>query len=162
MNNFPNLKKPTHIIATLGGIGNAKYAPGTWGSLAALLLFIFISHQSINIEILIIGITFYAIYISGIVSEDLIEKDHKAIVIDELAGMWIAAYPAIYYSSQNERVTFVVLAFILFRIFDITKPYPISYIDKNIKGGLGIVLDDVVAGFIAAAMTIGLMNLIFG
>ena len=55
-----------------------------------------------------------------------------------------------------------VLAFILFRIFDITKPYPISYIDKNIKGGLGIVLDDVVAGFIAAAMTIGLMNLIFG
>ena len=76
--------------------------------------------------------------------------------------MWIAAYPAIYYSSQNERVAFVVLAFILFRIFDITKPYPISYIDKNIKGGLGIVLDDVVAGFIAAAMSTGLMNLIFG
>ena len=74
-------------------------------------LFIFISHQSINIEILIIGITFYAIYISGIVSEDLIEKDHKAIVIDELAGMWIAAYPAIYYSSQNERVTFVCFSF---------------------------------------------------
>ncbi|MDA9212762.1 phosphatidylglycerophosphatase A, partial [Gammaproteobacteria bacterium] len=64
--------------------------------------------------------------------------------------------------SQDERIVFVVLAFILFRIFDITKPFPISYIDRNIKGGLGIVLDDVVAGLIAALLAIGLMNLIFG
>ena len=162
MSKFPNLKKPSHIVATLGGVGNAKYAPGTWGSLVALLCFIFISHQNLNIEFLVAGITIFAVYISEIVSVDLIEKDHKAIVIDELAGMWIAAYPAIHYSSQDERIVFVVLAFILFRIFDITKPFPISYIDRNIKGGLGIVLDDVVAGLIAALLATGLMNLIFG
>ena len=75
--------------------------------------------------------------------------------------MWIAAYPAIHYAIQNERVIFVISAFILFRFFDILKPFPISYLDKNVKGGLGIVLDDVVAGVFAAAITIILMTLVF-
>jgi phosphatidylglycerophosphatase A len=75
--------------------------------------------------------------------------------------MWIAAYPAIHYATQNERIIFVISAFILFRFFDILKPFPISYLDKNVKGGLGIVLDDVVAGVFAAAITIILMTLVF-
>ena len=75
--------------------------------------------------------------------------------------MWIAAYPAIYLSTQNQRVLYVVLAFIFFRLFDILKPFPISYIDQNLKGGMGIVLDDVVAGIFAAIISTLLMNLIF-
>jgi phosphatidylglycerophosphatase A len=105
--------------------------------------------------------TFYSIWLCDKVSATLTKKDHPAIVIDELAGMWIAAYPAIHYTTQNERVIFVIAAFILFRFFDILKPFPISYLDKNIKGGLGIVLDDVAAGLFAAVITIILMTLVF-
>ena len=75
--------------------------------------------------------------------------------------MWIALYPAIFHETQDERVTFVLLAFCLFRVFDILKPFPISYIDKNMKGGLGIVLDDIVAGIIAALISVGVMILLF-
>ena len=160
MSNFPNLNNPSHLIATLGGVGNAKYAPGTFGSLVSLVLFVIFSHY-INMEWIILGITFYAIWLCDKISKDLIVKDHKAIVIDELVGMWIAAYPAIYLSTQNQRVLYVVLAFILFRLFDILKPFPISYIDQNLKGGMGIVLDDVVAGIFAAIISTLLMNLIF-
>ena len=161
MNNFPDLKKPTHLIATLGGVGNAKHAPGTWGSAVSLVLFIIISHYTDNLALLVLATTIFAIWICHVVSVDLDEKDHKAIVIDELAGMWIGAYPAIFYTTQSERISFVVLAFILFRLFDIIKPFPISYVDKNLKGGLGIVLDDVIAGIIAASISILLMTVLF-
>ena len=160
MSNFPNLNNPSHLIATLGGVGNAKFAPGTFGSLVSLVLFVIFSHY-INMEWIILGITFYAICLCDKISKDLIEKDHKAIVIDELVGMWIAAYPVIYLFTQNQRVLYVVLAFIFFRLFDILKPFPISYIDQNLKGGMGIVLDDVVAGIFAAIISTLLMNLIF-
>jgi phosphatidylglycerophosphatase A len=75
--------------------------------------------------------------------------------------MWIALYPAIFYDTRDERVVFVILAFLLFRFFDILKPYPISYVDKNIKGGLGIVLDDIIAGFFAGLTSVGVMILLF-
>ena len=161
MSSFPNLKKPSHFIATLGGVGNAKHAPGTWGSLVSLFLFILASHYFPNMAGLVIAMTIYSIWLCDKVSSTLTKKDHPAIVIDELVGMWIAAYPAIHYATQNERVIFVIAAFILFRFFDILKPFPISYLDKNIKGGLGIVLDDVVAGIFAAAIAIILMTLVF-
>ena len=160
MSSFPNLKKPSHFIATLGGVGNAKHAPGTWGSLVSLFLFILVSHYFPNMAGLVIAMTIFSIWLCDKVSFTL-AKDHPAIVIDELVGMWIAAYPAIHYATQNERVIFVIAAFILFRFFDILKPFPISYLDKNIKGGLGIVIDDVVAGIFAAVITIILMTLVF-
>jgi len=89
----------------------------------SLILFVIFSHY-INMEWIILGITFYAIWLCDKISKDLIEKDHKAI-------------------------------------FDILKPFPISYIDQNLKGGMGIVLDDVVAGIFAAIISTLLMNLIF-
>ena len=161
MKNFPGLKNPIHFIATLAGVGKLPFAPGTWGSLFACILFIFLSHYVTSIEILIAAVIIFSIWICEKASAELIEKDHKSIVIDELAGMWIALYPAIFYETQDERVTFVLLAFCLFRLFDILKPFPISYIDKNMKGGLGIVLDDIVAGIIAALISVGVMILLF-
>ena len=161
MNDFPNLKNPIHFIATLGAIGKLPFAPGTWGSLFACILFIFLSHFVSQIEILIIITIFFSIWICERASSELIEKDHKSIVIDELAGMWLAVYPAIFYNTQDERVTFAILAFCFFRVFDIFKPFPISYVDKNVKGGLGIVLDDLIAGVFAGLISIASMSLLF-
>ena len=114
MNDFPNLKNPIHFIATLGAIGKLPLAPGTWGSLFACILFIFLSHFVSQIEILIIITIFFSIWICERASSELVEKDHKSIVIDELAGMWLAVYPAIFYNTQDERVTFAILAFCFF------------------------------------------------
>ena len=101
MNDFPNLKNPIHFIATLGAIGKLPLAPGTWGSLFACILFIFLSHFVNQIEILIIITIFFSIWICERASSELTEKDHKSIVIDELAGMWLAVYPAIFYHTQD-------------------------------------------------------------
>ena len=160
MNNFPNLKNPIHFIATLGAVGTLPFAPGTWGSLFACVLFIFLTHLVNHIEILIVVTIFFSIWICKKASSELIEKDHKSIVIDELAGMWLALYPAIFYYTQDERVIFVILAFCFFRVFDILKPFPISYVDKYMKGGLGIVLDDLIAGVFAGLISIALMSLL--
>ena len=148
MNNFPNLKNPIHFIATLGGIGKIPFAPGTWGSLFSFLLFILL-FLYLNMHFVVFLIILFSIWICEKASVDLIEKDHSSIVIDELAGMWVALLPALYMTTQSSRTTYAVLAFIFFRIFDILKPFPISYFDKNYKNGLGIVLDDLIAGFLA-------------
>ena len=98
-----------------------------------------------------IFIIIVSVYISSIVIKNLIEKDHKSIVIDELAGIWLAMIPVIFIaSSQYERSVYALLALIIFRIFDISKPFPISYIDKNFKNAFGVVLDDLIAAIFAA------------
>ena len=81
---------------------------------------------------------------------NLLEKDQKSIVIDELAGVWIAFIPVSEIVMMQDFLTYSVLAFLLFRVFDIWKPYPISFIDIKIKNHIGIVLDDLVAGLYAA------------
>ena len=150
MQKFPDLKNPYHFIATLGGIGLIPVAPGTFGSIFAWVVFIFISHF-INMIFLTIASLFFAIWLCEKVTEDLIEKDHKAIVIDELIGMWISLIPVIYIAStQEDRTIYAVIALILFRFFDIAKPFPISYFDQKIKNGFGIVIDDCIAGIFAA------------
>ena len=151
MQKFPNLKDPYHFIATLGGIGLIPLAPGTFGSIFAWVIFIFISHF-INMFALTIVSLFFAIWICEKVTKDLIEKDHKSIVIDELIGMWISLTPVIYIAStQKDRTIYAVIALILFRFFDILKPFPISYFDQKMKNGFGVVIDDCIAGIFAAA-----------
>ena len=152
MQQFPNLKNPYHFIATLGGIGLFPLAPGTVGSIFGWIIFIVLSHyiEMISSTILLI---FLSICISSLATKDLVNKDHKSIVIDEMAGIWFAMIPVIYIaSSQYERTLYAVLTLIFFRLFDILKPYPISYIDKNFKDGFGIVLDDLIAGVFAGIL----------
>ena len=145
MQKFPNLKNPYHLIATLGGIGLIPVAPGTFGSIFAWVVFIFIAHF-INMLVLTIASLFFAIWICEKVTKDLIEKDHKSIVIDELIGMWISLLPVIYIaSSQKDRTIYAVVALILFRFFDILKIFPANVIDKKMKNSLGVLLDDLIA-----------------
>ena len=152
MQQFPNLKNPYHFIATLGGIGLFPLAPGTIGSIFGWIIFIVLSHY-IEMIFATVLIIFLSIYVSNLATKDLVNKDHKSIVIDELAGIWLAMIPVIYIaSSQYERTLYAVLTLIFFRLFDILKPYPISYIDKNFKGGFGIVLDDLIAGVFAGIL----------
>ena len=123
------------------------------GSIFGWFIFIVLSHfiSSIAMVILTIFIIIFSVYISSIVIKNLIEKDHKSIVIDELAGIWLAMIPVIFIaSSQYERSVYALLALIIFRIFDISKPFPISYIDKNFKNAFGVVLDDLIAAIFAA------------
>ena len=160
MSKFPDLKNPIHFIATLGGIGKIPIAPGTWGSVFAFLVFIYISHYVDMLIVVILSIPF-SIWICEKASINLIEKDHKSIVIDELVGIWIALVPALYLSTQNSRTYYAVLALIFFRLFDILKPYPVSYFDKNFKNGLGIVLDDLIAGIMAIFPAMALIYLRF-
>ena len=156
MQKFPNLKDPYHFFATLGGLGLSPIGPGTVGSIFGWIIFIFLSHfiSEVPLVILTFFVIIFSVYISSMASKDLIEKDHKSIVIDELAGIWLAMIPVIFIgSSQYERSTYAFLALIIFRIFDILKPYPISYVDKNFKNGLGVVLDDLIAAIFAAFLS---------
>ena len=153
MQKFPNLKDPYHFLATLGGLGLSPIGPGTVGSIFGWFIFIVLSHfiSAIAMVILTIFIIIFSVYLSNIVTKDIVEKDHKSIVIDELAGIWLAMIPVIFIaSSQYERSTYALFVLIIFRIFDISKPFPISYIDKNFKNGLGVVLDDLIAAIFAA------------
>ena len=152
MKKFPNLKDPLHFAATLGGIGMVPIAPGTFGSITAWIIFVYLSHFISMINMLILTILFFilSIWICSEASKDLENKDHKSIVIDELVGMWIALLPVLVIAnSQYERTVYALAALILFRFFDILKPFPISYFDKNYKNGFGIVIDDVISGLIA-------------
>ena len=153
MQEFPNLKNPFHLIATLGGLGLFPIAPGTLGSIVSWIVFIILSHH-INMTFLTIVVIFLAIFICEQASKDLVEKDHKSIVLDELVGIWVAMIPVLYITStQQERIAYAVIALILFRFFDILKPFPISYFDKRFKNGFGIVIDDLVAGIFAGLLT---------
>jgi len=161
MSNFPDLKKPYDILASLGGIGLIPFAPGTFGSIFAWIAFILISHF-VNMLILTIVIIILSIWVCEKVSKDLFEKDHKSIVIDELAGMWVALLPVIYFaSSQNERIAYAILALVFFRFFDILKPFPVSYFDQKYKNGFGIVFDDIIAGILATVPSLIILFLLF-
>ena len=166
MDKFPNLLKPSHIFATLFGVGLLPFAPGTWGSLFGLILFFYTNiYLSINVQffyLLLLVKILFAILVCYFATKELSdnEKDQKSIVIDELAGVWIAFIPVSGIVMMQDFLTYSILAFLAFRVFDIWKPYPIGYIDKKIKNYLGVVLDDLVAG-LYAAITIWLILILF-
>ena len=161
MQNFPNLKNPLHFIATLGGLGKIPIAPGTFGSIFAWFIFIFLSHY-INMIFLTFAVGIFSVWICEKITKDLVIKDHKSIVIDELVGTWISLLPVLFIADDRyERIIYAAIALILFRFFDILKPYPISFFDKEYKNGLGIVLDDVIAGIFSGILSVILLILLF-
>ena len=144
--NFPNLKKPSHLFATWFGVGLIRPAPGTWGSLAALLLWYFAEFLHSSIYIILPIFILFSWLICSQASQDSDAKDHSAIVIDEVAGMLVAL------SFVSHEIIIFLWTFLLFRLFDIWKPWPISLADKNVEGGLGILLDDLIAGLFAGGI----------
>jgi len=159
--NNKTLKNPFFFIASLGGIGLIRFAPGTFGSIFSWFLFIYLSHY-LNMIVLTSLMFFLGIWVCENISKDLEEKDDKSIVVDELIGMWIALMPTIYFAdTQAERTTIAILALVLFRFFDIVKPYPINLLDQKFKNGFGIVIDDVAAGIITLLILIPVSVLLF-
>lgn len=140
------LSNPIHFLALGFGSGLAPKAPGTFGSLAAVPLFLLVAPLSSPLYLLLLLLMSVAgIYICGKAAEDAGVPDHGAIVWDEFVGFLITMF-LIPITWQS-----LLVGFLLFRLFDIFKPWPISYLDKNCHGGLGIMLDDIVAGIAAWA-----------
>jgi len=141
-----NLSNPVHFLALGFGSGLSPKAPGTFGTLAAVPIFLLLSLAPSIIYLLsVFLVCLFGIYICGRTAKDIGVHDHGAIVWDEIAGYLITML-FIPISWQS-----ILVGFLLFRIFDIVKPWPISYIDKNMHGGLGIMFDDIIAGFMALA-----------
>jgi len=146
-------------IATLGIIGRTRFAPGTAGSFAALWLapLVFLPF-SFPIRILILTFVFFlGIWASEIAAKELGHEDPSAVVIDEVLGQWVALLPLShlsYFDSElfgNYEFILLLCGFMLFRLFDITKFGPVGLVERKVRGGLGIMLDDVVAGIFAAS-----------
>ena len=142
------------LFVTLFGIGRIKKIPGSFASLATTLFLFFLFHK-LNIApntvlIFLIIIFFISLYAVNIFIKNLVNKDPKEVVIDEFIGQSI---PICLYEIAHEGpketdqvLTSYFIMFILFRIFDIVKPYPVSYYDKNFKNSFGVIMDDVCAG----------------
>lgn len=131
------------LIATMGGIGRLKPAPGTWGSLVVLPLVLLGPIAALLLALLVTLIGFFAV---REVLRDAPDQDPGWIVVDEAAGMLLALAGL----SVDASLWSVLIAFGLFRVFDILKPWPISWADQQ-KGAFGVMLDDIVAGALAAA-----------
>jgi len=150
------------LFVTLFGIGKLKKIPGSYASLATII-FLFILFHILNFSpnIVLIGVIIVfliSLYSVSIFIKDMDNKDPKEVVIDEFIGQSI---PICLYEIAHEGVketsqvlTFYFIMFILFRIFDITKPYPVSYYDKNFKNSFGVIMDDVCAGLYVVAVLV--------
>ena len=148
------IEKLNYLFVSLFGIGKITKIPGSIASLVTTIFLFFLFHIiNISPNIILIGliiIFLISLYLVKIFIKNLDDKDPKEIVIDEFIGQSI---PICLYEiahegvkESNEVLTFYFIMFILFRIFDITKPYPVSYYDKNFKNSFGVIMDDVCAG----------------
>jgi phosphatidylglycerophosphatase A len=148
-------KKAHTWIASWFGSGFISPAPGTWGSLAAIpfgvLIFAIGGAASLACAALVVSVI--GLWAAYRFDKDMDGHDSKMIVIDEVAGQWIALIPA----ALNPFL--ILFAFLMFRFFDILKPWPISFCDKKISGSPGVMLDDIVAGYLAGlcVMVLGML-----
>ena len=148
------IKTFNSLFVTMFGLGRIKIIPGTFGSLATIiLLYVLIHIISISSNFILLGLVIIFIYSFPAVSSYIKNnenKDPREIVIDELIGQ---AIPIFAYEishgiekSSEEALIFYCICFVLFRFFDIVKPFPVSFFDKNFKNSFGVIMDDVCAG----------------
>ncbi|QYJ79727.1 phosphatidylglycerophosphatase A family protein [Shewanella acanthi] len=139
-----SLKNPAHFLALGFGSGLAAKAPGTFGTLAAIPLYLLLAPLPLTWYLLLTAVSIFAgIYICDKAAKDMGVHDHGAIVWDEVAGLLITMIAA------PKGVIWLVVGFALFRLFDIIKPWPIRWLDAKVEGGFGIMIDDVLAGIFA-------------
>ena len=132
------------LLATSFGVGYSPIAPGTLGTLVAIPIYYFLSGiPSPLYEITLVGFFFLSVWVSENAERFFGKKDDQRIVIDEIIGFLITML------WVPKTVPFVIIGFFLFRFFDILKPFPIRRLEKGLKGGYGVVLDDVLAGIYA-------------
>ena len=141
------LLNPVHFFALGFGSGLTPKLPGTAGTLVGVLLFILIPDMSWIAYLVIVVCGFlFGIFCCGYTARILNVHDHNSIVWDEIIGYMITMF------MVPKEWIWILIGFILFRIFDILKPWPISFIDRRIEGGLGIMLDDVIAALFSLAI----------
>ena len=148
------------FLASAGGIGYAPVAPGTFGSAVGVVLYLPLSY----LHPLLFALTVVATLSVGIWAADAAErnygnKDDGRIVIDEVVGQFISLFPLLLLAQPEamRSPVFLVAGFLLFRLFDIWKPGPARWAEQNFPGGMGVMLDDVVAGGFAALTMIPLV-----
>ena len=162
------MNKLIFLFVTLLGIGKLKKIPGSYASLATIIFLFFLFHIiNLSPNIILIGVIIIflvSLYAVNIFIKDMDNKDPKEIVVDEFIGQSI---PICLYEIAHEGtketsdvLTFYFIMFILFRIFDIAKPYPVSYYDKNFKNSFGVIMDDVCAGLYVVAVLVLYMVII--
>jgi phosphatidylglycerophosphatase A len=139
------IKQKTIIFFATGGlIGFSPVAPGTFGSLAALPLCWFISLLSVETAfVFVLALIVISTWIAHAAEKNEAQKDPSQVVLDEICGMAVALF------ALPFTPVFVIGGLVLFRVFDILKPFPIRWVDKKVPGGLGIILDDLLAGIFA-------------
>jgi phosphatidylglycerophosphatase A len=140
----PDWRNPVHLLAFGLGSGAVPRAPGTFGTLAAIPLFLLIQPLNPWLYLALVLLMFVAgVWICGAASRDLGVHDHGGIVWDEWVGFLLTLWLA------PPGIGWLLAGFLLFRLFDILKPWPIGWLDRKVGGGMGIMLDDVLAGFFA-------------
>jgi len=149
------IKTFNSLFVTMLGLGKIKFIPGTLGSLATIFILYYLFHTlgiSPNIILIFLIIIFvYSFYAVSNYIKNNKDKDPGEIIIDEFLGQSIPIY--LYEISHgttkndNEAIVYYLLFFILFRYFDIMKPFPVNFFDKNFKNSFGVIMDDVCAGF---------------
>jgi len=145
---------PTLLVATWFGSGLAPLASGTFGSLAALPFVWLLMQLSIPLALLLTVFLFFLGVATGrVLGQRMAEPDHGAIVVDEVVGVLLAVLlPGWLLAGWVPGYVFLMGGFIAFRAYDILKPWPVSYFDKRWKNAWGVMLDDVFAGLMAAAV----------
>ena len=148
------IKTFNSLLVTMFGLGKIKFMPGTCGSLATTIFLFYLFHKlNISTNIFLIGwviIFIYSFYAVSTHTKNSKNKDPGEIIIDEFLGQSIPIY--LYEISHgttkesNEAIVYYALFFILFRYFDIMKPFPVSFFDKNFKNSFGVIMDDICAG----------------
>jgi phosphatidylglycerophosphatase A len=148
------IKKFNSLFVTMFGLGKVKIIPGTFGSLATIIILYILFHiLNISSNLILLFLVIIFIYSFSAVASHIEyneDKDPKEIIIDEFIGQSIPIY--LYEishgteKSPNEAIIFYAICFLLFRFFDIKKPFPVNFFDKNFKNSFGVIMDDVCAG----------------
>jgi phosphatidylglycerophosphatase A len=142
------LRSPVHFIAFGFGAGLSPKGPGTVGTLAGLPFWLFMQHLQWPVYLAVCaGLFAFGCWVCGESAKRLGVHDHGGIVFDEIVGFLVACTPLLLFQASW---VWLVAAFVLFRAFDIAKPWPIGWLDRRVHGGVGIMVDDLVAGLMAA------------
>jgi len=148
------LATPAGWLACGFGSGLTPVAQGTFGSLAALLPWLLLRQLSLPLYVLVLLVGFaIGVWACDIAGRALGVDDHRSLVWDEFIGQWIALIPLLLTALLPTRFStwwWLLAGFVLFRLFDVWKPWPIRWLDRHLKGGMGVMVDDVVAGIFAA------------
>lgn len=146
-----SLSNPWHLLATGFGSGLSPVVPGTMGTLASVPFYLLLVQLPLVPYVLVvIAASIIGIKICQVTSDDMKVHDHGSIVWDEFAGFWITMAVVPLFNLPMFDWKWLVTGFVLFRFFDMVKPWPIGWLDKRVHGGLGIMVDDLVAGVMSA------------